>query len=206
MTRRRQPPTASGRIRQTTLPIDVSVCVDSKTSQSDTPPAPLPPALDPLTRWPSIDPPDSLAVREVLSLPPVLLAGMPEATTLALRTLEGAAWYVTTGRNAYEALRGARELGPVLTGGELGAIAVAAELGRASSLALAEWLALKASEGAPRLDPALALGGLCDLTDPPARRWALGRVLRVCCARLERVAVGDLSDLRDLNSLEWISD
>lgn len=157
------------------------------------PPVPLPPPSGPppgpAAAAPAVDT-LSLAVREVLSLPPVLLAAMPEATTLALRTLEGVQWYVTTGRETYAALRAARE-GAVLTGAELAAIAVAAELDRASALALDQWLALKLSEGTPRIDTHVALGGLQDVGALPAQRWTLERVLRAMGARLERVGVGD---------------
>lgn len=157
---------------------------------------PLPPPSGP-PPGPAAAAPASLAVREVLSLPPVLLAAMPEATTLALRTLEGVQWWVTTGRETYGALRAARE-GAVLTGAELAAIAVAAELDRASALALDQWLALKQSEGTPRIDTRAALGGLQDVSALPTQRWTLERVLRAMGARLERVGVGDGAHL------EWL--
>lgn len=131
----------------------------------------------------------SLAMREVGLLPPVWLATLPEATMLDLRALDGTPWHVTTGQATYAELREAGAL--AFTGGELAAIAFAAENGRASSLALAGWLQAKRDEPSKRLDVAGALDGLRDVQCPPAVRWPLSRVLRVCGAELTGVSVGD---------------
>lgn len=198
MTSRRRAPTVSGQIALALglTPVAAAIEVDA-TLTGGSPGEPLPPPSGPPPGPAAAASPASLAVLEVLSLPPVLLAAMPEATTLALRTLEGVQWWVTTGRETYGALRAARE-GAVLTGAELAAVAVAAELDRASSLALDQWLALKQSEGTPRIDTHVALGGLQDVGALPAQRWTLERVLRAMGARLERVGVGDGA------RLEWL--
>lgn len=160
------------------LTVSPEVLRDTQPTLTPGPMAPPPPARG-----------SSLAVREVLLLPPAWLANLPEATTLALHASGGQTWYATTGAGVYEALRGAGEL--VCTGGELGAMAVAAEQDRASSLALAQWLAIKRIDPSMRLDVRCVLDGLADCADTPDLRWPLGRVLAVCAATLDRVGTGD---------------
>lgn len=156
------------------------------------PPAP-PPAAPPAPATPPPSAPRAavcLAVAEVLSLVPEMLARLPEASTLGVAQLDGrGTWWVTTGRATYTSLREAHEV--VLTGRELGVLALAAELDRASRVWLAEWLERRRADGGILLDIATALGGLVDTRPPPARRWPLGRVLRAYGAELVHVAVGD---------------
>lgn len=147
------------------------------------PPSP-PPGAAPAAPAPALE--VCLAVREVLGMPPGWLAQLPLGTVLRLKTREGTPWAVSTAREAYAALRAARE--PVFTGSELGALALAAENGRASAADLARWLAEHVDSPAQRLDPATALAGLA-APETPSQRWHLDRVLRAYGAELTRVGV-----------------
>lgn len=112
-----------------------------------------------------------LAVREVGLLPPCWLAELPAPTTLSCVARE-TAFLATTSAARYRAARDAQLI--VLTGRELGALAIGAESGRASHEALTTWLARKLEDPSWRLDAATALGGV--EADLPATRWPLARV------------------------------
>jgi hypothetical protein len=130
----------------------------------------------------------TLSAREVLSIPGVHLAQLPLATTLRLEGPAGRSWHVTTSQRRYAALREAREV--VLTGRELGALAYAAENGRASPVWLAGWLDERLDRAWMPLDVETALDG-CRDAQTPSHRWPLGRVLGAWGATLVRVAVGE---------------
>ncbi len=167
------------------------------------PPPPATPHPDPPDPHAPTDPapplpPPPLAAREAALLPPHWLAELPLATTLTcvltlpltpggqlhmkpstLLKLEHSliTFTCTTSSDRYRALREAGEL--VLSGSELGALALAAENDRASRVWLADWLAAKQAEPSQRLDVATALGGLSALEArilAPHARWSLGRV------------------------------
>ena len=117
-----------------------------------------------------------LAVCEVGTLPPHLLADLPAPTTIVcVSRATGARWYVTTSPTRYAALR---ESGAaVLTGRELGALAIGAENGRSSHEALAGWLEAKRADGSTRLDASAALGAvMASEVEVPDERWPLARV------------------------------
>jgi hypothetical protein len=127
----------------------------------------------------------ALALREVAAMQPALLSALPEPTSLVLRACSGAVVIATTSADVYAAHRSAGEC--VLTGGELGALAIGAEQDRASGPWLATWLA--ARDASLRLDVTVVLGGVEG--DPtPVRRWSLARVLRAWGLELVRVGVG----------------
>lgn len=130
----------------------------------------------------------SLAMREVLQLPPLWITQLPLATTLRCTLANGDAFDVTTSREHYMRQRAAAAI--VLTGRELGALAIGAENDRASAAWLASWLAAKRADAASTLDPATALGGIADATTP-AVRWPLSRVLHAWQLTLTAVGVGD---------------
>lgn len=137
---------------------------------------------------------EELAFRECGALPPILLARLPLATTLTLRTREARELWVTTGQATYAELRDARAI--VLTGRELGALAVAAENGRASALWLAAWFEARALQGGIPLDVPTALDG-CQDAQTPNQRWPLSRVLKAWSLTLTGLAVGD-GDAREV--------
>jgi hypothetical protein len=124
-------------------------------------------------------------VREVGTLPPYLLGLLPAPTTLACVARE-TRFHVTTSRGRYAALREAGEL--VLSGGEVGALAVAAESGRASAVWLASWLADKQANPTLRLDVETALGGV-EAGLLPRTRWPLARVAMHWGFHIESVEV-----------------
>lgn len=145
--------------------------------------SPKPPAFE-IAR---VAPVGAIGVLEALGLPPAWFGDLPLPATLRMRTRDDVSVVATTDRAAYEAARRAGV--PVFTGGELGALAVAAENGRATAETLAVWLSERADNPALRLDAAVALGGVCD-AETPSRRWPLGRVLRSYGLTLESVDVG----------------
>lgn len=115
-----------------------------------------------------------LAVREVGLLPPCWLAELPAPSTLTCVARE-TPFLVTTSAARYAA---AREAGlVVLTGRELGALAIGAEAGRASYEALGAWLARKLEDPSWRLDAVAALGGV-EAPSLPNPRWPLARVAK----------------------------
>jgi hypothetical protein len=118
---------------------------------------------------------------DVLWLAPVLLARLPLPTTLYL-SVHGTPFAACTGRAEYEALCLAGTV--TLTGSELGALAVGAELDRGSWVALQEWLGAKRT-----IDVGLAVGGLVGAVTPE-QRWPLWRVLRAWDVELLAVEVG----------------
>jgi hypothetical protein len=141
---------------------------------------------------PRVQPPAApLAQREALLLPPCWLADLPVPTTLQLAALHGPAFRVTTSRAHYTAQREAGQL--VLRGSELGALAIAAENGRASGLWLAEWLAKRADDPTMQLTPEVALGGI-SCPETPSSRWSLDSVLHAWSLWLTGVGVGDGPD------------
>lgn len=150
MTSRRYKPRANGPAKP--LELDLTTL-----------PAPPPPPPEPVP----------LAVSEVCSLPPYMFGDLPAAMTLTCAlAISRETFFVTTSRARYETLRASGEV--VLSGGELGALALAAESGRASRLWLAEWLAGKQVDPTKRLDANAATGGLTAVAT--AKRWSLGTV------------------------------
>jgi hypothetical protein len=127
------------------------------------------------------------ALREVATLDADTLTRLPEPTSLVLRTPHGRTLHATTSADVYAQLRQRGEC--VLSGSELGALAIAAEQDRASPGPwLDEWLAQRAP--AERLTVATTLGSLVDMGPTPRPRWALGRVLAAWGIELRRVGVG----------------
>jgi hypothetical protein len=180
------------------------------TAAAAQPPAP-PEGHTALTLTPT--PARDVAVAELLTLPPSWLSAPPvaddvpeahrvrfEPVTLALRAHDGRAWFATTSAAAYAALRAAGQ--PVLTGSELGALAVAAEQDRASRPWLAGWLERLADGATMRLDVATALGGV-EGEETPNQRWSLARVLRAFGCGLACVLTDDLTT-NTTNPDQWI--
>jgi hypothetical protein len=139
----------------------------------------------------------------ILSLPPSWLTDAPirgdvpvaarfafEPLTLALRARDGRVWYASTSDAAYRELRESGRV--VLSGGELGALAIGAEQGRSSHVWLGSWLANRAAGDWSRLDVAVALGGY-EGEQTPNQRWSLTRVMFAWGVELLDVGLGDLA-------------
>jgi hypothetical protein len=155
-------------------------------------PIELPPSAAPTPLQPSAA---TQAMCEVLQLPPLWITQLPLATTLLLATPAGAECTVTTSRAHYAHQRAAGAC--VLAGSELGALALAAENGRASAPWLAGWLADRAADPTIALTPATALGGIA-APQTPHPRWPLVHVLAAWGLQLTAVGVGDAA------SPDWI--
>lgn len=135
------------------------------------------------------------AIGEVLRYVPAWLASLPLSSTLALRTRDGAELIATTSRTVHAALTAARV--PALTGRDLGRLALGAENGRATPLAVDVWLAN--GGGAPNGPPtvSVAYAGAYAL-ETPNHRWLLGDVLGAWGLTLVSVMVGDLDSMEVL--------
>lgn len=136
--------------------------------------------------------PVSVAVAEVLSLDPRLLADLPAPSTLVCaRVGSDPVSYVvvTTSAVVYQAMTSAGQV-PVFTGSELVAMTVAVERDRGSPDALTQWCDRKLERGPSwRLSIEYALGPVFDRVD--ARGWSMFRVLGMLGLDLRHVDVGD---------------
>ena len=170
---------------------DLAPTPDAPDETRGAPPAPASPAP---TVAPTA-PREPTAIGEVLGFPPAWLAALPMPTTLWLRTADGAELVATTARRAHAALRAARV--PVITGRELGMLAVGAENDRCSHEAVGRWLA--SGGGAPNGPGvvSVAYGGAYAL-ETPNHRWPLGKVLDAWGLTLANVAVGDVGEMEVL--------
>jgi len=141
-------------------------------------PEPTPPLVAPAT---------SLAVQELLGFDPRLIVQLPLATTALCSRHDGhGVLVITTSKAVYAASRAAQR--PVFAGGELVAMALAAEHDRAWPSTVAAWSARKADDATWRLSAQEALAGL-DLAQ--SMGWCLGRVLRRLGLVLQWVGCGD---------------
>lgn len=142
--------------------------------------------------------PTACARGEVLGMPPGMLAALPVACALALRSASGGELWATTGRATAAALRGVGI--PTLSGRELGVLALGAENGRQSREAFACWLR---DGGGLRPHPPIeraAYGGVYAL-ETPNQRWPLARVLAAWGLTLTAVCVGDGPEMECLECL-----
>lgn len=124
-------------------------------------------------------------VREVLGFPVEHFPRLPVATTLHGKTKGGAAFVVTTSRAAYSAARDRGE--PVFVGGELLAIAAAAQNDRMFAKHFEDAVARKKKTPDWRVTNALALGAEFVATVPLT--WDFARVFARLDARLVKVEV-----------------
>jgi len=173
----------SGRVRLSVPAFSADDVVDSTNSTNSSLPSDSP--------TPEAAPPEqSIAIREILGFYPRLLADLPLSAALLCGRAHGAGHFLlTTSRVALGAAQAAQV--PAFVGGEISALALAAEHERANPAALEAWCARKLAEPEWRLTPVLAL----DLPHEPSlfspRGWPFGRVLRAFGAELVAVGCGD---------------
>jgi len=142
--------------------------------------APPPPEAAPL-KQPSASPaPElSIAVREVLGLPALLLCELPLPSALLCRTHAGGHAVLASSSAAPVVAA------PAFVGPELSALLIATEHDRANWAVLGDWCERKAADPLWRLTSLEALGGF---GYPPApRNWTWARVLRALGLQLEEV-------------------